>query len=123
MVELGINDAFRGVPVAQIEANLQAIISLTKSKYPRVRIVIAGMQLPQFSDDSYLRAFGEMFERVARGNHAGLVPFLLAGVVGNPAVNLPDMIHPNEAGQRVLADNMWPVLRSTLEQLHDHASP
>jgi acyl-CoA thioesterase-1 len=114
LVELGTNDAFRGVPVPQIEANLQAIIDLTKRRYPRVRVVIAGMQLPQSSDDEYLRAFGEMFERVARRNDAELVPFLLAGVAGNPALNLPDMIHPNEAGQRILAENVWQVLRRAL---------
>lgn len=114
VIELGINDVFRGVPVTEIEANLQAIIALTKSRYPQARIVIAGMQLPQSSDDAYIRAFGEMFEKVARRNEAELVPFLLAGVAGNPALNLPDMIHPNAAGQRILAANVWPVLRRAL---------
>ena len=114
LVELGINDAFRGVPVTQIEANLQAIIDLTKRRYPQVRVVIAGMQLPQHSTDDYIRAFGEVFSKIARRNDAEIVPFLLAGVAGNPALNLPDMIHPNAAGQRVLATNVWPVLASVL---------
>ena len=114
VVELGINDAFRGVPVTQIEANLQAIIDLTKRRYPKVRIVIAGMQLPQSSDDDYISAFGEMFQRIAQHNEAELVPFLLAGVAGNPALNQPDMIHPNAAGQRILAENVWPVLQRAL---------
>ena len=114
VVELGINDAFRGVPVPQIEANLQEIIDLTKKRYPLVRVVIVGMQLPQSSDDDYVRAFGEMFERIAQRNGAELVPFLLAGVAGNPALNQPDMIHPNAAGQRILAANVWPVLQRAL---------
>ena len=114
VVELGINDAFCGVPVTQIEANLQAIIDLTKRRYPRVRVVIAGMQLPQSSDDDYISAFGAMFERIARRNEAELVSFLLAGVAGNPALNQPDMIHPNAAGQQVLAANVWPVLQRML---------
>ena len=114
LIELGINDAFRGVPVAQIEMNLQAIVDLTKSHYPQVRIVIAGMQLPQYSDDEYIRAFGEIFDHIARRNEAELVPFLLAGVAGNPSLNLPDLIHPNAAGQRVLAANVWTVLRRAL---------
>ena len=114
LIELGINDAFRGVPVPQIEANLQAIIDLTKRHDPQARVVVAGMQLPQVSDDDYIRAFGEIFAGVARRNHAELVPFLLAGVAGNPALNLPDMLHPNAAGQRILAENVWPVLQHTL---------
>ena len=114
VVELGINDAFRGVPVPQIETNLQAIIDLTKRRYPQVRVVIAGMQLPQSSDDNYISAFGVMFDRIARRNEAELVPFLLAGVAGNPALNLPDMIHPNAAGQQILAANVWPVLERAL---------
>jgi len=114
VVELGINDAFRGVPVAQVELNMQTIINLTKGRYPQVRVVIVGMQLPQSGDDAYINAFGQVFEKIARRNQADLVPFLLAGVAGNPALNLPDMIHPNAAGQQILAANVWPVLERAL---------
>jgi acyl-CoA thioesterase-1 len=116
VIELGINDAFRGVPVSQIAANLQKIIDLTKTRYPQVRIIIAGMQLPQYSTDDYLTAFGALYVDLARRNHAELVPFLLEGVIGNPALNLPDLIHPNGSGQKVLAANIWPILESVLEQ-------
>jgi acyl-CoA thioesterase I len=116
VIELGINDAFRGVPVGQIAANLQQIIDLTRARYPQVRIIIAGMQLPEYSADDYLTAFGALYVDLARRNHAELVPFLLEGVIGNPALNLPDLIHPNASGQRVLAANIWPILESVLEK-------
>jgi len=116
VLELGINDAFRGVPVAQIEANLQTIIDRTKKRYPDVRIVIVGMQLPQISGDEYLSAFGAMFPELARRNQAALVPFLLRGVAGDPSLNQSDLLHPNVSGQKILADNVWPVLESVLKK-------
>ena len=110
VLELGINDAFRGVPIEQIRSNLQSIIDRAKARFPGVRILIAGMQLPQFAEDDYVHAFGEMFGELAQKNNAALVPFLLQGVEGDPTLNLPDAIHPNADGQRVLAENVWRVL-------------
>jgi acyl-CoA thioesterase-1 len=115
VIELGINDAFRGVPIPQIEANLQSIIDLSKKRYPQVRIVIAGMQLPISGDDDYLDRFGAIFPKLAARNHAALIPFLLAGVAGNRALNQNDMIHPNASGQKILAANVWPVLEQVLQ--------
>jgi acyl-CoA thioesterase-1 len=74
------------------------------------------MQLPQFSEDNYVRAFGEMFGELAQKNKAALVPFLLKGVAGDPALNLPDAIHPNAIGQRILADNVWEFLEPLLRK-------
>jgi len=110
VLELGINDAFRGVPVDQIESNLQAIIDKVKARNPNVRVVIAGMQLPNYAADDYVFAFGKMFAELAAKNGADLVPYLLDGVTGNPSLNLPDGIHPNAAGQKILAENVWRVL-------------
>ncbi len=116
LIELGINDAFRGVPVPQIEANLQKIIDLARRRHPQVRIVLAGMQLPHYSGGDYLNAFGAIYADLAERNRAELIPFLLEGVAGNPALNLPDFIHPNANGQKVLAANVWPVLESALKR-------
>jgi acyl-CoA thioesterase-1 len=110
ILELGINDAFRGVPVDQIRANLQAIIDQVKARNPSVRVVIAGMQLPNYGADDYVSAFGKMFGELATQNGAALIPYLLEGVAGNPSLNLPDGIHPNAAGQKILAENVWRVL-------------
>src|SRR5881396_2924576 len=110
ILELGINDAFRGVPVDQIQSNLQQIIDKVKARNPDVRVVIAGMQQPNYATDDYVAAFGKMFAELASKNGTLLVPYLLDGVAGDPSLNLPDGIHPNAAGQKVLADNVWRVL-------------
>ena len=124
ILELGINDAFRGVPVDQMQNNLQQIIDKVKARNPDVRVVIAGMQLPNYADDDYVSAFGKMFTELAAKNRATLVPYLLDGVAGDPSLNLPDGIHPNAAGQRILAENVWrilePVARETAAEPASH---
>ena len=117
VIELGINDAFRGIPVETIRANLQAIIDQTRAKWPDVQIVIAGMQVPLFANDPYVLAFGEMFADLAEKNHAALIPFFLQRVGGDPTLNQTDRIHPNAAGQRVLADTVWQVLQPIVEKV------
>ncbi len=110
ILELGINDAFRGLSIDQIQSNLQQIMDKVKTRNPTVRVVIAGMQLPNYAGDDYVLAFGKMFSDLAARNNAALVPYLLQGVAGDPSLNLPDGIHPNAAGQRILAENVWRVL-------------
>ena len=122
ILELGINDAFRGVPVDQIQSNLQEIIDDVKTRNPTVRVVIAGMQLPNYGADDYVSAFGEMFGKLATKNGAALVPYLLDGVAGNPSLNLPDGIHPNAAGQKILAENVWRVLEPVARETAAEAS-
>ena len=116
VLELGINDAFRGVPVGQIQNNLQQIIDRVKARNPDVRVVIAGMQLPNYGADDYVSAFGKMFGELAAKNGAALVPYLLDGVAGDPSLNLPDGIHPNASGQKILAENVWRVLQPIARQ-------
>lgn len=116
ILELGINDAFRGVSIEQMRSNLQAIIDQTRARHPGVAIVIAGMQLPLYANDEYVRAFGEMFRALAEKNRAALIPYLLEGVGGDPEMNQPDRVHPNAAGQRVLAENVWRVLEPMLRK-------
>jgi acyl-CoA thioesterase-1 len=110
ILELGINDAFRGVPVDQIQNNLQQMIDKVKARNPDVRVLIAGMQLPNYAVDDYVFAFGKMFGELAAKNGGSLVPYLLDGVGGDPSLNLPDGIHPNATGQKILAENVWRIL-------------
>jgi len=110
ILELGINDAFRGVPVDQIQNNLQQIIDKAKARNPGVRLVIAGMQLPNHTGDDYVSGFARMFSELAAKNKAALVPYLLQGVAGDPSLNVSDGIHPNAAGQKILAETVWQVL-------------
>ena len=110
ILELGINDAFMGVPIDQIRNNLQEIIDQVKAHNPDARIVIVGMRLPNYSTDDYMHAFGQIYVDLAAKNRAALVPYLLEGVGGDPSLNLPDRIHPNAAGQKILAENVWQIL-------------
>ena len=110
ILELGINDAFRGVPVDQIQNNLQQMIDKVKARNPDVRVLIAGMQLPNYAVDDYVFAFGKMFGELAAKNGGSLVPYLLDGVGGDPSLNLLDGIHPNATGQKILAENVWRIL-------------
>jgi acyl-CoA thioesterase I len=117
ILELGINDAFRGEPIDQIEENLQAIITKVKTANPKVRVIIAGMQLPNYSTDDYVSAFGRVYVDLAQTNNAALTPYLLEGVTGDPLLNLPDRIHPNAAGHKILAENVWRVLETIAHQV------
>jgi acyl-CoA thioesterase-1 len=116
ILALGINDAFRGVPIEEMRTNLQAIIDQTRARHPGVSIIIAGMQLPLEASDGYVRAFGELFGVLAEKNHTALIPYLLEGVGGDSELNQPDMVHPNTAGQRILAENVWRVLEPILRK-------
>ena len=117
IVELGINDAFRGVPIDQIQKNLQQIIDKVKERNSNARVVIAGIQLPGYAGDDYVAAFGQMFADLAAKNRAALVPYLLEGVAGNPSLNLSDGIHPNAGGHKVLAENVWRVLEPVAREV------
>ena len=117
ILELGINDAFRGMPVDQIQNNLQQMIDKVKARNPDVRVLIAGMQLPNYAADDYVFAFGKMFGELAAKNGGSLVPYLLDGVAGDPSLNLPDGIHPNVAGQKILAENVWRILEPVAREV------
>ena len=121
VLELGGNDGLRGLPVATTRTNLQAIIDRVRQKYPQVRIVLAGMQMPPNMGAEYTTAFRQIYPDLAATNHAALIPFLLAGVGGRAELNQADHIHPTPAGHKIVADNVWEVLQPILEELH--ASP
>jgi acyl-CoA thioesterase-1 len=111
ILELGINDAFNGIPLEQTRANLQSIIDQVKARNPNVSIVIVGIQFPIAAPDSeYTAAFVKMFGELAAKNQAALVPNLLEGAMGDSKLNLLDGIHPNAAGHKVLVENVWRVL-------------
>jgi acyl-CoA thioesterase-1 len=123
ILELGINDAFRGMPVDQIQNNLQQIIDKVKTRNPRMRVVIAGMQLPNYTTDDYVSAFGKMFADLAVKDGAALVPYLLQSVAGDPSLNLSDGIHPNAAGQKILAETVWHVLEPVAREVSNSVIP
>ena len=113
VVALGANDGLRGLPVTAMRDNLAAIV--TRLRAGGARVLLAGMRLPPNYGAAYTREFAEAFPSVARRASVPLLPFLLEGVAGVPALNQADGIHPNAAGQRVVADNVWRALQPLLQ--------
>ena len=114
VVALGGNDGLRGLPVAQVEENLAAIMVKARTANPAVKIIVAGMQMPGSMGRDYVESFAAAFGSVAQAHCAVLLPFLLEGVAGIPGMNQPDLIHPTAEGQRRIAETVWPVLKGVL---------
>jgi acyl-CoA thioesterase I len=109
VVAIGANDGLRGLSVAALQANLTAIVARLRAAGARVLLV--GMRLPPNYGDEYARRFAAVFPAVARRTGVPLMPFLLEGVAAVPALNQADGIHPNAAGQRLLAAHVWTYLQ------------
>lgn len=118
IVELGGNDGLRGIMPEETKSNLLGIIKKTRAKYPETLVLVAGMQMPQNMGQEYTEEFKDTFSEVARETDSLLIPFLLEGVGAKPEFNQPDQIHPNVKGHRILAENVWKVLKPALEKLH-----
>ena len=105
ILALGGNDGLRGVPVEETKNNLEKIILAAKSK--DIPTLLAGMKMPPNYGIEYTREFSKQFEDLANQENVPLIPFLLEGVGGNPAMNLPDRIHPNPAGHQKIAETVY----------------
>lgn len=114
VIELGGNDGLRGLPVRSIKTNIQGMIDKARAKNPAVKIVIAGMQMPPNVGAGYVAEFRQVFFDVAQENQAAMIPFLLEGVGGLRELNQADMIHPNAAGHKVVAEVIWKTLEPLL---------
>ena len=114
VLELGANDGLRGLDVKETEKNLQSIIDQVHAKFPETKLVITGMMVPPSMGAKYADAFKEIFPRLAKKNNAAFIPFLLEGVGGVPELNQGDGIHPTVEGHKILADNVWAVLKDVL---------
>jgi acyl-CoA thioesterase I len=108
IVALGANDGLRGVDVTVITRNLAEIVERAQAR--GVTVLLCGMETPPINGWNYTVAFHHIFPGLARKYAVPLVPFLLAGVALNPEMNRDDLIHPNAAGARQIADTIWPFL-------------
>jgi len=117
VLELGGNDALRGLPLSMTQSNLSAMVQAAKTAGARVLIV--GMQVPPNYGQKYARDFAGLFANVAKAEGAALVPFFLAGVADGPQADQlfqSDRIHPNAQAQPRMLDNVWPALKPLLKQ-------
>jgi acyl-CoA thioesterase I len=115
IVALGANDGLRGLSIAELKQNLATIISRAREK--NVVVILAGMEAPPNYGAEYIQSFRAAYREVAGKERVLLIPFLLDGVAGQSALNQADGIHPNAEGARVIAEHIWPVLRSVLDQM------
>jgi acyl-CoA thioesterase-1 len=115
ILELGINDVMRGVPPGTTLVNLDSIITTVKRKYPNAKLALMGMELPAFIPGTIVTDFRAIFQKLAVAHKMLLVPFFLEGVLGQSHLNLHDGLHPSAAGYQVIADKVWPALKTLLE--------
>jgi acyl-CoA thioesterase-1 len=113
VVELGANDGLRGLPVSEMKKNLTAIIERAREK--NIRVVLAGMEAPPNFGPEYTVSFRQVYRDLAREYKVALIPFLLDKVAGLPSLNQGDGIHPNPQGARIVADNVWAVLKPVVD--------
>jgi acyl-CoA thioesterase I len=115
VLELGANDGLRGIPTAETKKNLQSILNKVKAKYPEAKQILLGMEIPPNMGKTYTMEFREIYRDLAKENNIPLVPFLLEGVAGSTTLNLQDGIHPTGEGYKIVAENVWKVLKDELE--------
>ena len=111
---MGGNDGLRGIPLTETKKNLQAIIDKVKAKYPEAKLVLAGMQIPPNMGQQYATEFTNLYPDLAAKNKIALIPFLLQGVGGDAKLNQQDGIHPTAEGHKIVAENVWNVLKDDL---------
>jgi len=115
VIELGGNDALRGLPLSMTEANLRAMAQAARAS--GAQVLVAGMQVPPNYGRRYADDFAALFARVAQAERSALLPFLLAGVADGPKADTmfqSDRIHPREEAHPVILDNVWAVLEPML---------
>ncbi len=113
VLELGGNDGLRGHPLAQIRANLAAM--LRESREAGARVVLVGMRMPPNYGEDYTRGFDSIFPDLAKAQRAALVPFLLEDFADKPDFFQPDRIHPTEAAQPLMLERVWRGLKPLLK--------
>lgn len=114
VLETGANDGLRGLNPDSTAANLRAIIAKVRTSHPAARIALVQMEAPTNMGAAYTRSFHAVFGAVAAQEKVTLLPFLLAGVAGDKALNQGDGIHPTPEGARRAARNLWPTLRTLI---------
>jgi acyl-CoA thioesterase-1 len=113
ILELGANDGLRGLPVESTRSNLEQLIVALQGA--GAKVVLAGMTLPPNYGPEYIQAFERIFVDLAEKYHTARIPFLLENVAGHPDRMQPDGLHPNAAGQKIVAANVWRAIEPLLD--------
>lgn len=115
LIELGGNDALRGLSLDMTRDNLTEMITLSQAA--GANVILAGMQIPPNYGPAYTKQFRDMFPAVAQQTKAYLIPFLLAGLELDRSLFIEDGIHPAEHAQPILLDNVWTVLEPVIAKV------
>lgn len=118
VIETGGNDALRALNADSLKTNLRAIVRQVKAAQPEARILLAVMEAPPNLGAGYTARFRQAYVDVAREESLALLPFLLDGVAGHPELNQADGVHPNERGERIVADNVWRALQPVVTEVY-----
>ena len=118
IVELGANDALRGVPLPTTEDNLRTIVE--QAQQAHAKVVLIGMYVPPNYGPDYTQKFHGVYEQISKDLHVPLVPFLLAGIADKPEMFQADQMHPTQQAQPVLLDNVWPTVKPLLSTGSSH---
>lgn len=117
ILEFGGNDGLRGIPVEATRKNLEDMI--VRLKQANLPLVLAGITLPPNYGPEYVRSFTSMYPELAKKYHLKLIPFLLANVYRHPEMMQPDGIHPNGAGNKILAEDVFRLIQPLLKRQTD----
>jgi acyl-CoA thioesterase-1 len=112
IIELGANDALRGLPLSLSRQNLQSMIR--QAKAAKAKVLLVGMQMPPNYGQTYTDGFANNYRDLAKQEKTTLLPFLLQPIATERSYFLPDQVHPNAKGQVKLRDHVWPVLKTLL---------
>lgn len=118
IVELGANDALRGVPLSTTEDNLRTIIE--QAQQGHAKVVLVGMYVPPNYGPDYTQKFHGLYGQLSKEFHVPLVPFLLAGIADKPDMFQADQLHPTQQAQPLLLDNVWPAVKPLLRTSSPH---
>jgi acyl-CoA thioesterase I len=114
VITLGSNDGLRGLPVAQMKANLAKIVKTSQDA--RAKVLIVGSRMPPNYGPTYTRQFQEAFAELAKEYRTAYVPFLLDGVADKRELFQPDNLHPTADAQKIILDNVWKGLQPLLRK-------
>ena len=114
VVETGANDGLRGLPITATSATIGSVLDRIRRARPTAALLLVQMEAPPNMGQDYTRAFHAMFPTLAQEHGATLLPFLLENVAGRTNLNQSDGIHPNNAGERIVTDNVWRALQPVL---------
>ena len=113
ILELGANDGLRGLPISEMQSNLEKMLQLCQKH--QAKVLLLGMRIPPNYGAKYTQGFNQTYENLSKQYKTGLVPFMLNNIATKPMLIQQDGLHPNTLGQLLILENIWPQLLPILK--------